>query len=451
MLFSSAVLSFALAVTIQALLKEQSGMWEGVPSSVSIVIFFVLLCVVGLMEGMQIAAFALINMSDEELQTHKVAYSNCKLMFSGNLQAFLIGRQIFAAALMFIVARIATIDIPSGEENIFGVSNGFQNFLDTGLLGAVVLTIVGSLVWRIIASSYPLAFMSNPAIFVIIKICFMLEKTGICSSAWVLARFHKVLVGYQPDEVYLDGAEKHGSEPVTRRDKDIDITVTVAKYSYSTAILIFCISFVMSALFSEKTTVAKNVHPVLAFLLFWFLICWLAMMEGGQGCLVGLQAISRDVYASSHPRTLTNTIVAHEGDNMERFIIGRQFLVVLVIFLINTSASPIAEASALGFEGLVTSIFLDNGVAIMVTTIILGQLTTQVNAAVCMLDFINNYFMLFTTCVSLGIEYSGLLHSVYLVQIGFSKLTGNPIVSKEVCAIVVAFLFILYALHFFSN
>ena len=50
-------------------------------------------------------------------------------------------------------------------------------------------------------------------------------------------------------------------------------------------------------------------------------------------------------------------------------------------------------------------------------TIMIGQLTAQVNAANCMLDFINSYFMLFTNYVSLAIEFSGLLHSVYLVQI----------------------------------
>ena len=432
-LMSSSILGFALAVTLKALLKEQSGMWEGVPSSASIVIFFVLLCVVGLLEGMQIAAFALVNMPEEELQTHKVAYSNCKLMFSGqNLQAFLIGRQIFAASLMFIVARIATIKIPKGAENIFSVSNGFQNFLDTGLLGAIVLTIIGSLVWRIVASSYPLAFMSNPIIYIIIRFCLLLESSGICSSSWVLARFHKVLVGYQPDEVYLEGAEKHGREPVTKRDKEIDITVTVVKYLYSFALLFFCVSIVMSALFTEHTSLAKDVHPAFAFILFWFLICWLAMAEGGQGCLVGLQPIERGDYVSSHPRTYKNTSIAHKGDNMERFIIGRQFLVVLIIFLINMSASPVADTSVLGLEGFVTTLFLDNGVAIIITTIILGQLTSQVNAATCMLDFINNYFMLFTTYVSLAIEISGLLHSVYLVQIGFSKLANAPIETKEV-------------------
>jgi len=68
----------------------------------------------------------------------------------------------------------------------------------------------------------------------------------------------------------------------------------------------------------------------------------------------------------------------------------------------------------------------------MITAIIAGQLTSQVNAAVCMLDFVNNYFMLFTTSVSLGIEFSGWLHSVYLAQIACSEISGKAIDSKKV-------------------
>ena len=40
-----------------------------------------------------------------------------------------------------IVARFATIQVEDGEGTIFGVTNGLQAFLDTGLLGAVVLTL----------------------------------------------------------------------------------------------------------------------------------------------------------------------------------------------------------------------------------------------------------------------------------------------------------------------
>lgn len=215
---STVILTFALATTLEALLSGKSGMWNGVPIPVSIVIFFLLLCIVGFMEGMQIAAFSLINLSEDELKTHKVAFANCQLMFSGtNLQAFLIGRQVFVAALMFIVAKIATIKIDKGEENIFGVSDGLQKFFDTGLLGAIVLTIIGSLIWRVIASSLPLAFMSNPAINVIIRICLIIEKSGICSAAWVFAHIHKTLCKYQEDDNYLRGAKS------VHTDTDYDI------------------------------------------------------------------------------------------------------------------------------------------------------------------------------------------------------------------------------------
>lgn len=203
-LMSTGILFFAFAVTLTAIIQGNSGMWNGVPPWASIIIFFVLLCVVGLMEGMQIAAFALLNMPEEELVKHKIAHKSCTLMFKGeNLQSFLVGRQIFVALLMFIVARIATISISEGEANIFNVSDGFQSFLDTGLLGAIILTVVGSLVWRVIASSLPLLFMSNPILYVIIRACFILEAIGICAVSWLISICMKRCMRARSDDEYF--------------------------------------------------------------------------------------------------------------------------------------------------------------------------------------------------------------------------------------------------------
>jgi hypothetical protein len=110
---------------------------------------------------------------------------------------------------MFVVARITSLNVVTGTgENIFGVSDGLQNFFNTGLLGAVITTIVASLAWRIVASSFPLAFMSNPLIYLIIRLCLFLEMTGVCSAAWLLALIHKQVAGYQSDEVYLGDAQE---------------------------------------------------------------------------------------------------------------------------------------------------------------------------------------------------------------------------------------------------
>ena len=182
-------------------------MYEGVPEYVSVIMFFILMCFVGLMEGMQIALFATVNLPKEELDHHPQAKRVCELTFQGNrLQAFLIGRQICVTICMFIVARITSVDVDvdtDDSNNIFTVGDGMQLFFNTGLLGAIITTVVASLAWRIIASSFPVAFLSNPMVYIIIRLCLVLEASGICSSAWPLAIVQKGMFGYQLDEVYI--------------------------------------------------------------------------------------------------------------------------------------------------------------------------------------------------------------------------------------------------------
>jgi hypothetical protein len=59
-LFSLAVLGFSLAIVIDALFKGWTGMWDGVPPVAALFIVIFVLCFVGIMEGMQIAAFAVV-------------------------------------------------------------------------------------------------------------------------------------------------------------------------------------------------------------------------------------------------------------------------------------------------------------------------------------------------------------------------------------------------------
>jgi hypothetical protein len=210
-LMSLVVLGFSFAVTLAALFAGKTAVWEGIPEYVSVIVLFILMAFVGMMEGMQIALFAVVNLPEEEVKHNPFAYTNCQLAFTGqNLQAFLIGRQICVTICTFVVARITSVDvdIDAGEDTIFGVSDGIQAFFNTGLLGAVITTIVGSLIFRIVASSFPLAFLSNPLIYVIIRLCLILEASGICSAAWLLALIHKKIAGYQVDKVYIGTVEE---------------------------------------------------------------------------------------------------------------------------------------------------------------------------------------------------------------------------------------------------
>jgi len=214
-LMSFAVLSFCIAVTMVALFTDQTAMWEGVPAGVSVVIFLFLMCVVGMLEGMQIAFFAVAKVPASERGEGVFAKKTCALLYFGegnNLPGFMIGRQLCVVSCMFFVARVTSVKLKEGGDNIFGVSDGAQELFNTGLLGAVMLTILGSISWQLVASAFPLAFMKNPVTYFLLRLCLGLESTGICQAAWVIAAIHKKIAGFQRDEVYIGTAEERGKQ-----------------------------------------------------------------------------------------------------------------------------------------------------------------------------------------------------------------------------------------------
>jgi len=210
-LVSVGILIFANIVTLTALCEGKTTMWKTIPSSAAVILFFVLMSVVGLLEGMQIAFFAVTKMTKEEQGDAKCAKMTCDLLFEGkgrNLPGFMIGRQICVVGCMFIVARVCTLNVTVGTgQNVLGVSDGFQSFLNTGLLAALITTIIGSIAWQLVASAFPIAFISNPIVYFFLRWCLFLESTGICSGAWVLARITELATGWKTDEAYIGTPE----------------------------------------------------------------------------------------------------------------------------------------------------------------------------------------------------------------------------------------------------
>jgi hypothetical protein len=153
--------------------------------------------------------------------------------------------------------------------------------------------------------------------------------------------------------------EQRGSDdkvPSQQNVKDGQHTfATLFKYSYSLVLLLFSIVVVTAIIFTDQTKMAADVNAAVGFILLWVLTLWLAVMEGGQGCLVGLQPVDKTLFAKSHPKALKVTNLAHKGNNLERFIVGRQFLVVFVIFAINLCGSALKGANVLNLPDLIRS------------------------------------------------------------------------------------------------
>merc|ERR1712232_1238229 len=105
-----------------------------------------------------------------------------------------------------------TIKLNEGDSNIFGASNGLQTFFETGLLGALITTIVAPITWQLVASAFPMTFLSSPVTYVFLRFCLFLEWTGLCQGSWVVARIHRYIVGFQKDQVYIGTAEERADK-----------------------------------------------------------------------------------------------------------------------------------------------------------------------------------------------------------------------------------------------
>ncbi|KAI2499934.1 Silicon transporter [Fragilaria crotonensis] len=210
-LFSIVVLGFALAVTFTALFEGKTTVWDGIPPIAAVFVFIFLLCVVGMLEAMQIAFFATAKICAKDRGSNIFARKTAHMLFSGdarNLPGFMVGRQLCVVSCMFFVARVTSVEIAPGETNVFGVSDGVQKLFDTGLLGALITTIIGSIAWQLVASCFPITFMSSPITYILLRICLLLEATGLCQGAWVIADVHKAIAGFKRDEEYIGTAEE---------------------------------------------------------------------------------------------------------------------------------------------------------------------------------------------------------------------------------------------------
>merc|ERR1712086_745435 len=106
----------------------------GINETISLIVFLVLMCAIGLLEGMQIAFFTVAKLPKSERGSSSLALKTCHCLFKNggkNLPGFMCGRQMTVTACFFIIARVTTINVEIGvDDNIFGVSDPIQKFFN---------------------------------------------------------------------------------------------------------------------------------------------------------------------------------------------------------------------------------------------------------------------------------------------------------------------------------
>jgi hypothetical protein len=103
----------------------------------------------------------------------------------------------------------------------------------------------------------------------------------------------------------------------------------------------------MGLIFTDQTTLARDTLA-LPSVLFGSRCCgsrwWREAKDHWSVLLPSIKSFSR-IATQSHKCCE----VAHKGDNLDRYLLGRQFMVVVMVFTINISGGPIADATLWGF------------------------------------------------------------------------------------------------------
>lgn len=162
------------------------------------------------------------------------------------------------------------------------------------------------------------------------------------------------------------------------------------KYSYSTLLLIFSIVLIVGLIFTEQTRLSHDAHPAVALVVMLVAITWLTMVEGGQGALVGLGPVDPSLYKDSHKLTYKCTSLVYKGDNLDRYLLGRQFMVILIVFVVELSGAAHGGEDGISLWGLPTwliNVFCVSGVAMILFTCMVGQLNSEIIGCHYMLDY----------------------------------------------------------------
>jgi len=154
------------------------------------------------------------------------------------------------------------------------------------------------------------------------------------------------------------------------------------------------------------------------------MLTWIGLLEGCQISIVGLQGVDMEKYKNEYPRAYECCKVVHAGPNVERFLVGRQFLLLFNGFLASrvAGAGPAApdrfNLDGWEWEYNASQIFYSNSVLLMILIVAAAQLPTQLLAEDKMIGFFNLPFAPMYTIVypCLFVESVGFTHSAYLLK-----------------------------------
>eukprot|EP00629_Pelagomonadales_sp_RCC1024_P015128 CAMPEP_0119284774 /NCGR_PEP_ID=MMETSP1329-20130426/30933_1 /TAXON_ID=114041 /ORGANISM="Genus nov. species nov., Strain RCC1024" /LENGTH=357 /DNA_ID=CAMNT_0007285467 /DNA_START=30 /DNA_END=1103 /DNA_ORIENTATION=- len=208
------------------------------------------------------------------------------------------------------------------------------------------------------------------------------------------------------------------------RDDHGNYAVNIAKHIMSFVITLGSLALIAFGIGGGYAALPGN--PIVLYIIFVCVLTLLGYLEGLQVAILALERTSPETFKESYPRGARNLklATANHGLNVQRFLVGRQFFVVFVVFLI----AQITTYAELPFRDDVPDwiyiALIDTGLPGALVVLSFGQLMPQLVAAthpVRVMDLPGSWTVIMIT---LGFESIGVTHFAWLLTMGVKKGGG---------------------------
>ncbi|CAH1777247.1 unnamed protein product, partial [Owenia fusiformis] len=199
--------------------------------------------------------------------------------------------------------------------------------------------------------------------------------------------------------------------------------IDYVRFILSALLLLFSLVVTFYAIVERKTGFWKEVPGWVALILFIIDLFLLGIVEGLQIALVELKRQHPDSYKKSHPAAYRLGQIAAHGDNVERFLIGRQVFVVILVFFCaklttihaNTDGGKFLFPVPFWFQAA----FLETGLLACIIVVTIAQLMPQIVAAKYPVHFLQIVIMRPAYYACVFVEITGIAHICWLLAAFF--------------------------------
>jgi len=211
------------------------------------------------------------------------------------------------------------------------------------------------------------------------------------------------------------------------KSKDVEESDAKKFFDYllsflSTVLTLCCMGLIFWAI--GKGYAALPGHPVILWCIFVGCVTLLAYLEGLQIAILTLERVNPETFRH-RSRAYTNHKLAtgRNGLNVQRFLVGRQFFVVFVVFL----CAQVTTYKAMKLPWLpkfLFILFIETGFFGVMVVLSFGQLMPQLIASLFPITFMNLPGSWFVINLCLVCETLGITHFSWVLTLTVKKITS---------------------------